>query len=480
VVPPKVDDLWWHLAAGKATLSWGIPNSNLWSWSASDTPWAHHSWLSSVVFYLVYRTGVGGLLALSFLLYAGTCALLWRLARLRGGVFAASLITGLGGLLLLGNFGIRPFLFGNVCFALCLLLMEEPEGWLQRRRLRMGLLFALWANLHGSVLLGLGVLGLYFLGDGVRAARGAGLDRDLRGRFLDLCVGLGASCLTPRGPATLLLPLDYVRQAYGDRPGILRMITEWQPLELGSGLGLLVALFILVVFGAALTAGRRPRLANLLVALLFTWFATQQVRNIPLMVLACAPLAGVSLTRSVPERFAGRLAGLKELHRQARGGPLILGFALLLGLCLVRPDGSVYLNAIHRGSLAELSGNAHPTALIDELRKRGRAAPRRILNNFDWGAAMIWELSPQVEVFIDARNDCYPEDVVEDYIALRWMKPGWQQVLERRAPDALAFPKGDPLTTALRNEPGWLVSWEGSEAVLFAPRPVSGRNPAQP
>lgn len=465
-----MDDLWWHLAAGRATLSEGLPLTNLWSWTAPDAPWSHHSWLSSVIFYLVYRTGVGGLLALCFLLYAGTCALLWRLARLRGGVFAASLITGLGGLLLLGNFGIRPFLFGNICFALCLLLVEEPEGWLQRRRLRLGLLFALWANLHGSVLLGLAVLLVYLVGDGLRVARGRRLDRDPRGRLLDLLVAVGASCITPRGPATLLLPLDYVRQSYGQKNGILTIISEWQPLELQSALGVVVTCFIVIVFGSVLFARRRPRLSTFFVALLFTGFATQQVRHIPLMVLACAPLAGVSLTRSLPEQFVGRLSGLKELHRAARGGPLLTGLGLLLGLCVFPPNGSSYLSLIDRGSLEGLSSRAHPTTLIDELGSRGRAAPKRLLNNFDWGAAILWELSPHVEVFIDARNDCYPEDVVEDYITLRWMKVGWREVIERRAPDALAFPPEEPLVAALRVDPGWAVSWEDDSAVLLVPR----------
>lgn len=461
VVPVKADDLWWHLAAGRQTLEAGLPTTNLYSWSAPEAPWAHHSWLSSVLFYLLHRCGDGALLALGFLLYAAACGLLWKLTRLRGGVLPAALVTALGGTLLLGNFGLRPFLFGNICFGLALLLAERPTTGTRWRPALVLALFVLWANLHGSVLLGLGVLGIY----GVMGSSG-GLGRR---RALDLGMALVGSCATPRGLGSLLLPLDYVREAYSGDEGMLRMVSEWQPLELGSGIGPLVGVFGLLVFGATVGARRAPRAASLGVALAFSFFATQQVRNVPLMALACAPLAGESLGACLGGgAFARWERGFSSLQERSRGGILATGLSLLLGLCLLSPSAPPYLRILDVPALEQLTPDSYPTGLIDHLRSRQEEPPLRLLNSFDWGGALLWELHPRVEVFIDPRNDCYPDDVFEDYIRLRWMKEGWREVLERRQPEALAFGPQERITAELLRDPrGWQVTYRGEDALLF-------------
>lgn len=395
------------------------------------------------------------------LLYCGCCALLWKLARLRAGVFAGSIITGLGGVLLLQNFGIRPFLFGNICFALCLLMIEEPTGWLRYRKRRIFLLFALWANLHGSVLLGLGTLAVY------AALEGSGP----RWRLRDLGVALVGACITPRGPDGLLEPLRYIGRGLGKEPGLLEIVSEWQALDWTSGLGLLVGLYILAAFGGAILGAQRPKPAAVIVALGFVVAAALQVRHIPLVVLAAAPLAGLALSDLAGASLGRRLKGLKRLHDQARGGPEILGLVLLLSLCMVRSDGRTYLDLIGEESLESLSEGAYPEGLISELKRRGRAAPPRLMASFDWGGALIWAGGPYAKVFVDPRVDCYPAEVAADYITLRWMKPGWEDVLTRWQPDALAFAPTEPLAQALRDSEDWRVSWEDEEALLLVPAP---------
>ena len=91
--------------------------------------------------------------------------------------------------------------------------------------------------------------------------------------------------------------------------------------------------------------------------------------------------------------------------------------------------------------------------------------------SFDWGGALIWGGGPYSKVFVDPRVDCYPTDVAADYITLRWMKPGWEDVLARWQPDAIAFAPSEPLAKALRGSEDWRVSWEDEEALLLVPAP---------
>ena len=132
----------------------------------------------------------------------------------------------------------RPQLFGLACFAALLCGLSRPApsragvGWIPA-------LMVLWANLHGSFVVGFGLLGLFLLGraievfrDGGRSALAVWRDAPLRRLLLVLGASVAAvAVLNPYGPT---LYLNVVR--FGGHPN-LQTLAEWTPLDFSQRQG---------------------------------------------------------------------------------------------------------------------------------------------------------------------------------------------------------------------------------------------------
>ena len=140
-------------------------------------------------------------------------------------------------------------------------------------------LIVLWANLHGSVVLGLGLIGPAVL---------EALIEDWRAwprilwRWLPFsALAVLAACLTPYGPGSLLVPLTTLGLGHA-----LTTIVEWRPQDFGH-FGTFEFLLLIGIF--ALSRGVKVPLVRMLVLLGLLHFALAQVRNTDLLAML-APL----------------------------------------------------------------------------------------------------------------------------------------------------------------------------------------------
>ena len=159
-------DLWGHVRFGQDILAArSVPRIDTYSFT-SDRPWINHEWLAEALMALAYgAAGGAGLIALKCLLAASAFTVLWRAMRQAGvhrplaAVLLAVAAFGAMGLL----FTIRPQVFSLLLFAALLALLNGIGRGRYRLFLWMPALFALWANLHGGWIVGLGVLTLWSL-----------------------------------------------------------------------------------------------------------------------------------------------------------------------------------------------------------------------------------------------------------------------------------------------------------------------------
>jgi hypothetical protein len=57
-VPIRADnDCWWHVKSGKFIVENGLPEKDVFTYTAADTEWHNHEWLAQVIFYKVYQAG---------------------------------------------------------------------------------------------------------------------------------------------------------------------------------------------------------------------------------------------------------------------------------------------------------------------------------------------------------------------------------------------------------------------------------------
>jgi hypothetical protein len=280
-------DVWAHAKYGewywthKATP----PVEPLSPFSDKEAPFANVAWLSQVTYYGLYELGAsitggdaesqlrGGAEALrSFhlLMLLGRFTLLFLAMKRFGGSWAWATLGILLYLFALRQEAMvqRPQAFGTFFLAAILYILSAPRfpRW---GMFVLPLMFLLWANLHGTFVVGLAVMGLHGLGRLIERGR---RDPDVQRLFVTgiLC-GL-ATLVNPHGPMLYWHVLTFSKHPN------LKSMTEWFPMTLEQSPPYVMSL-VLLAFVRVL-GGRKMGISGWLVALPFALWPWMQWRAI--------------------------------------------------------------------------------------------------------------------------------------------------------------------------------------------------------
>jgi len=324
-LPGQVNqDAWLALVSGREIVHHFLPaRETLTMWPAG-AQWIDQQWLAQLALYAVYLAGGLALLAaVHAVLTAGAYATAIVAARRLGGSPRSVLfvLPACFWLLIGSTWQVRTQTLAYLPFAVLIWLLaadaRKPSG-----RVFLALpLLALWANLHGSVVLAAGLVGLR----GLSCLRAR--ETRLRGAAL-----------------AALAPLSLLASPYGVHvvgyyastlfnPAFGAMLNEWQP----TTLGLMTAPFFALLLATVLLVGRARASVPLFdqLALLATatsgllaqrnlgWFALTAIVVVPRLVDEVLPTRALK-----PPRANLALAAI---------GTIVL-VALLAGT-LRRPDG---------------------------------------------------------------------------------------------------------------------------------------------
>jgi hypothetical protein len=376
---------------------------------------------------------------------------------------------------------VRPENFGSLCFAVVIWLVvhadsranRRPESFrpdLDEQRLPLGVwigvpvLFALWANLHGSFIVGLALLGCYAAGrawevlwetgEPVRIVR----DRTfLRWTWLTELAVLG-TLVNPHGMDLLVQTL-----LFPSHPN-LQEIIEWFPLKLVSLEGPSMAFsWVLIAFllrhsKARMTAG------DVLVLLVFNTAVCLRVRMIawygPALMLVLAPHLADVLQQAARwpawEEFRGWWTFCR---RRSFRITLVAGLFVWVTFALSpisrpvlggkpRPDRQIY----SRDTPRELTAHLHehpPQGLV--------AAPQW------WGDWLVLKGPPGMQVMMTTNSvHVVPTTVWKDYLAIAGAAPGLDARLNRYRINTIIVCKSvqADLLAAVERLAGWEVTYE--------------------
>ena len=203
-----------------------------------DSSWINHEWLSEVIFAGVYGlSGPTGLVVLKTVLSLVLIGLVHGRLRRRGmgGFGCAFLLVLMSIPFRMGLGTIRPQIFTYLFFYGELVLLDKASSGRDRWLWVLPLMLAVWMNLHGGVLAGAGVLGIWIV---VRLiAHPLDHSRSVERRLhAGLNLGLiavasgGALLINPYGAELVAFLL---RTATVARPEI----REWVPLALAEPAG---------------------------------------------------------------------------------------------------------------------------------------------------------------------------------------------------------------------------------------------------
>ncbi len=421
LVPLPAVDLAYQVRAGTEILATGaIPRMDTWTFTVAGTPWLDQQWLAQVILALGHRAGGWELLAvLRALLVAGSVGLLVAVGLARGASpRTASILALVAFALAAPALALRPQLLGILLFALLLWLVASRARH-PRAYLLAPVVVLVWANVHGSFVLGPAVLGYAWLSDAL--AR-----RPARLTLWVLVAGTAATFVNP-----FLAGAWVYAAGMGANPAIAGQVSEWQrtaPLEMP---GLLF--YPSVIVTAVLLIRNRGRVAppDWILGAAMAFMGVWAVRGVAWWAFAMAFLLAGAVADRARVSGPGRASGVNGVTAA------LLAVLLVAALPWWRTTDPL---AGRAGLLAYA-----PVGLAQEVAALtapdfGRS-PRRILVQQTWASWFEWA-APDATYFIDSRFELFPPDVWADHAALSG--PGAGEVLDRWQVQAVVVPTGGP------------------------------------
>lgn len=486
-VPLWHTDVWAHAKYGewywthKATP----PVEPLCPFTDKEAPFANVAWLSQVTYYGLYELGAavaggdaesrlhGGAEALrSFhlLLLLGRFTLLALALRRFGGSWGwAALGVVLYLLALRQEVAVqRPQAFGVLLLFAVLYALSAPS--LSRRAMvALPLVFLLWANLHGTFVVGLAVLGLHGLG---RVIERGPRDPDVRRLFVT-CVLCGlATLVNPHGPILYKHVL-----AFSGHPN-LKSMTEWFPMKVTSPEARPYLMSLILLAFVWVLGKRRVGAAGWLVALPFAAWPWFQVRSL-LWWWGIAVWLLARLGPGLADRFP-TLPKFEEGDRtwpRARTALVLAGIAALFfppirGLIPGMPNDVDQTVAPGTPWRLALELNADPTdegRWLPELRKAIREQfpdgryRGSIFSSETQGDFLVWALSTDMPVMMYTHAHVFGPAHWEACRDVKAANPGWREFLAtHRANLIVVEPDShEELAAELRTDPEWRVVHDG-------------------
>jgi hypothetical protein len=409
-------DLWGHLNFGRWMAEHqALPPTDPFAAAPASKPVLHAAWLSQLAGYEVQRWfGNEGLVfghALLVTLAAGVLMLaVYRRGLPATWAWSAGLAFLLLDLPIAGT--IRPQLFGQLGAALCLLACAELPG---RRQplVWLPVVAALWANLHGSISMGLAIVGLFAVGVSWNAAwesrsSGVGL---LRNRGVQAVWGLlflilVAACLNPHGPMLLVRTLLFNEHA------VLGSISEWRPLTPGSLTG------VLMIASAGLAvllfkySPRKWEVHELLLLLVFGLATLPAIRMLAWWAVVW-PWVCLPHLAALCSRWSSQRSGEPQIDQDAPTAMrTVLAMGVVFTLALIAPPTYSIVAGQGRGEGPILVTDT-PLYVADELVRRDLSGT--IAAPMDWADFLVWKTAGQMKPLVYSHVHLAPEETWRDY-----------------------------------------------------------------
>ena len=445
-------DLWWHVKVGESILATHrFPTTDPYSFTVLGQPWLAYEWLGEVALAAAQRIGgLRGLDALLIILSSAIMLAIYAFTTIRTGNskagFAATAI-----LLVLArpSFSLRPQMFGYLFLVLTLIALELFRQGKRGALWCLPVLMLAWVNTHGSWIIGMGAIFVYWMSGlvefrvgGIETERWSAGDRKRISFVFLLC--LCALPLTPYGTRIAMSPFEFASSL----PLNVTQILEWQsmPFNLAGGKIFLALLLGFVVAQVALRYSWK--LAEFALFLFGTVMACLHIRFLLVFVPFFAPILAAIIAR-----------WMRGYDR--RKDHYALNVALI---------AAVVVGVVHyfpsRPELQKIVGERWPVNAVEYL--NAHEFPGPMYNAYGFGGYLIWTRGPEHKVFIDGRADVYERGgVLRDYLHIAQLKPGALALLQNYGIRSCLIERDEALGTLLGASAEWKRVYSDGVAALY-------------
>lgn len=433
-------DTYWHIAAGRWMLAHGaVLTHDPFSFTMHGAAWVAQEWGAELLIALTYKiAGWAGVVLVAAACFGATLAYLQRFLQARMEPLHAVVLTFLAGNMMLPSLLARPH---ELAWPLTAVWTGVLMGASEQRRAPPWWLLAvmlLWANLHASYILGLGIAVVLAI-DALVAVQPPQWPLAKRwGGFI--LAAVACAMANPQGYRLLIFPFRVLAM------GSLDYIAEWKQPNL-QHLQIL-SLWLVAILGLAFIGRIRLSLMRNLLLLGLLFIALQHARDIALLGL----LSPFILAKPVAEGWrrlapTGHKTSVMDKWLAALSGRArtLSSLTAILAAAMIA-TATLQIRKPHPPAFEA------PRAALDAILARGSG--QRILNDYGFGGYLIFRGVP---VFVDGRADLYGDAFLKQTVAALALSPEGhlQALLRKYRITAILLRPGWPAIQLLDHMPQW-------------------------
>jgi hypothetical protein len=474
-------DTGWHIRTGEWIMAnHRIPHEDMFSFTMPGQPWFAWEWLWDVIFAWIHaHGGLGSVVAVSMAIVCLTFALLYRLVLRRcGNPLVAVGLTALAAAGSSIHWLARPHLFTALFMVIFLALLDRVHEGRKRLLWLLPALMILWTNLHGGFFIGIILVGTYAGGEllgALFANNRADRLASARASLPYIYAVAGCALATLVNPYTYHLHQHILK--YLNDPFQTQYILEFQSTNFRMGAAMFLEAMLVLGLGAAVWYGWRRRFTEVLTIVGWGHLSLIIVRNMPVFMLAAAPVVALPLTIWLKTLSGAPIAGwlrrffggaeeigaeITPLEQPWRLHAIPVVIMLLLAAAIQSPNAGKKLKP-------EYDPERYPAAALALLEQPGL----RIFTQDEWGDYLLYHLWPKgVKVFVDGRSDFYGSEFGQDYIDILNVKYTWEKNLARYGVNTILMPVDSSLAGAVKESRNWEVVFDDTRTIVFRKTPV--------
>jgi hypothetical protein len=448
-------DLWGYLAFGRAFWETGrFPYHDLFSYTPTKSLWVYHEWLTGVLYYPIYQyAGGAGLQLLRYALILATLYLIYITALRRGGTSLSACIALVPAMLLMcfGYVPVRAQVFTYFFFILTLYILESYRSE-QRWTILAWLLpiLVLWCNFHGGFVAGIGLIGLYAIGEGLAGRKYIPI--------IAACIfAAAATFINPYGIQYWTFTVSAISMPRTD-------INEWASVigAINKGIYIFpVCLFTAMALLCLVSClvRRRKDYTDILVLAAVIFIGVSHIRHTVFMGLIFGAYLPVLLT----EHWDFLREKMVFLQRWIwLPGAVFVCLALLIHFQI----SSLRIPFVVPSFRLETPQSKYPLGALNWIRQNGFRG--NILPFFDWGEFIIWHFYPGCRLAMDGRYETVYEDHVHrEYFDFLFARPAWRVFLQKYPHELILLHAGIKITELMQDEKGWRIAYRDKDSVIF-------------
>ncbi len=388
-------DVWWHLATGKYIWTHKIPHTDPFSYTFYGKNWIDSLWLFQAVLYKAYQfAGYPGIVGLKFFILALAFLFLWLAFRETGAdVFASLALLFVVLIAASYRFMCRPHLLGFMFIAFFwwrLIRFSKTHSF--KALLPLAPAIVLWANTHGSFIIGLFLVGIFLLQNLLEYGHLPPTEVLKKPEIIKLFNTLLALCfLTFLNPYGYKLIKFVIFSHHGNASDALRYIGEWQPTPWkllftfiwNRDLFFKILFWLVIILLILKFINRKFEFVawGIFVGSL-TYLSIKYLRFWGLFSFSVAPLI-LLILKDIEFKY------LKNCNILL----IILSVIFIVYFCK---------NFNKQIMGFDVFWSKYPKNIVNFMKRE--KFPKPIFNSYGFGGFLIWNLFPHYKVFIDGRT----------------------------------------------------------------------------